>query len=189
MDVSMPLLAGSGLSMNREGGIYKNGSTYDHSRKMQVAVKYQELKTVHETVSSRMLGKAAGVSHVYALKFIKEVMAGEVIDPSTVVADRPVGPGSMTFSSIDEAILLYLRVKRPTRTLDSYRRELYARNRNHCIRINYLSMVPSQLSNQGWSPCNESRPHRQVYPGEQVPHLRVHLQYHRAGRSSYQVHR
>jgi len=117
----------AGHDVNVNGGVYCNGAAYTMDRKLQVAMKFRELvaEIGENAVSSRKLGKEAGVSHVFAQKVINECKAGGIIDPSSIVPNRPYGVGSIVFDARDEAILLDLRNQNPQRTLDDYRRQLY----------------------------------------------------------------
>jgi hypothetical protein len=96
MDPLRSLLpAGSGVSINSNGGSFNHGKTYDIGTKFRFASKFQELVTFHGTyeVTSRMLGAAAQVSHVYAQKIMKEVNSNDgLIDPDKVDHERARGP-------------------------------------------------------------------------------------------------
>jgi hypothetical protein len=96
MDPLRSLLpAGSGVSIDSNGGAFKHGKTYDIGTRFRVASKFQELVTLHGTyaVTSRMLGEAAQVSHVYAQKIMKEVNSNAgLIDPDKVEHARARGP-------------------------------------------------------------------------------------------------
>jgi hypothetical protein len=128
MDPLRPLLpAGSGVSINSNGGAFKNGKTYDITLKFRVASKFQELVTRHgAAVTSRMLGTAAQVSHVYAQKIMNEVNSeARLIDPDMVEHERARGPGARSLDFSDEVVLLDLRDSNPTRTHASYQHELF----------------------------------------------------------------
>jgi hypothetical protein len=128
MDPLRPLLpAGSGVSINSNGGAFSNGKTYDIVQKFRIASKYQDLVSECGTaVTSRMLGTAAQVSHVYAQKVINEVNSeAGLIDPDTVEHDRARGPGARSLDFLDEVVLLDLRDSNPTRTHASYQNELF----------------------------------------------------------------
>ena len=111
--------------MNEHGGFYKKGCTYDIVKKKEVAEIYEHLKTPNSAPSARTVASEAKVSITFASKVIKEVEAGELIDPSQIVSPKSKGVGSRLFTETDELVLLQLRQENPTRTLSSYRRGLY----------------------------------------------------------------
>jgi len=119
-------LGTSGCNLNVNGGVYKNGEAYNIQKKIEVARKYGSMKEESfGPVSGRSLAKEAGVSPTFALKIISEVESGKILDPSKMVPNRRRGIGSLTFTEIDEAVLLALRDENPCRLLDGYSRELY----------------------------------------------------------------
>ena len=117
--------APSGISVNIHGSFYKNGSSYDIVKKMEVATVYERLKNGDPNVSLRKVAREAKVSCGFAKKVIEEADAGELVDPTTILSSRKNGPGSRLFTEADEVVLLQLRTANPTRSLASYRRALY----------------------------------------------------------------
>jgi hypothetical protein len=119
----------AGISVNSNGGFYRNGVPYDIVRKLQVVEIYQELCSEplrQKAPSWREVGEKAGVSHVYAGKVIGELESGNgILDPACKKPQRLKGPGSRSFDSFDVACLIYLLRRNPTRSLESYRRELF----------------------------------------------------------------
>ena len=120
-------LGKAGLSLNENGGVYKNGSPASYAAKAAIAIEYEKLKTTHSSVSSRKLAAAARCSQGLARKIMLEVDSGGIIDPATKKKNYARGIGARTFTLEDEHILLALRAADPSCNLGRYQRGLFQR--------------------------------------------------------------
>ena len=130
MDDAFPSIppAGSGLSMNSNGGLYCNGHSYTADKKWHLICEYKKLKADRggASVSQRDVATALKIGKTYAATIIKEAESGAFVNPDHSKATNRVGGGhgSKTLSIDDETILLQIRILDPTTQLKDYRRLL-----------------------------------------------------------------
>jgi len=119
----------AGLSTNSNGGSYMNRLAYDITKKLEVVDKYQELFQARggiEPPTYREVAAEVRVSHTYVRKVMEELRSETgILDPRCKKPQRLKGPGSRSLDSYDVATLIVLLRQNPSRTLDSYRRELF----------------------------------------------------------------
>jgi hypothetical protein len=130
MAVPNPLnAAASGLNTNFNGGSYKNGVSYDILKKLQVVDTYQGLLKTRNGFgepSLQEVAREAHVSHTYVKKVLDELNSGSgILDPQLNKQQYLKGPGARMLDSHDVACLIILLWQSPSRTLESYRRELF----------------------------------------------------------------
>eukprot|EP00984_Skeletonema_dohrnii_P034680 scaffold33635_cov188-Skeletonema_dohrnii-CCMP3373.AAC.1 len=117
------------LSINRNGGYYINGTSYDHATKLRVASAYlsaQRQCDGRPNISA--IAKECGVNWHFVVKIEKELYSfGTALHPSDVRRNRnaPIGPGALTLDCYDKFIILQLCIEEPSRSLKSYRDWLY----------------------------------------------------------------
>jgi len=117
------------LSINRNGGYYINGVSYDHATKLRVASAYlsaQRQCDGRPNISA--IARECGVNWHFVVKIEKELYSfGTALHPSDVRRNRnaPIGPGALTLDCYDKFIILQLCIEEPSRSLKSYRDWLY----------------------------------------------------------------
>jgi len=120
-------------NINNNGGVYKNGKPLGLIKKLEVVAVFQKLEQENgennnNKVSCRQLAKAAKISKSTANKIMQEIIVDDLTTYQRKGREEKrdvVGPGSYCLNKVDEAILLHLRNKNPTRSLKSYRKYLY----------------------------------------------------------------
>lgn len=119
--------AAAGLNTNCNGGSYRNGVPYQVQKKLEVVDKYQELSQDGGTYPSyREVAQAVHVSHTFVKKVMDEFNSDTgILDPALNKPQRLKGPGARSLDSYDVAYLIVLLRQDPTRSLNSYRRELF----------------------------------------------------------------
>ena len=76
------------IKINKNGGVYYNGRSFDLTEKVEVAMKHRELCETHDNVTPHLLSKEARVSRGFALKVLVELKSGGLKDPKEIVKDR-----------------------------------------------------------------------------------------------------
>jgi hypothetical protein len=121
--------AASGLNTIFNGGSYKNVVSYDILKKLQVVNTYQELlrtRNGFDEPSLQEVAREAHVSHMYVKKVLYELNSGAgIFDPQLNKRQYLKGPGARMLDSHDVACLILLLWQKPSRTLESYRHELF----------------------------------------------------------------
>jgi hypothetical protein len=118
------------LSINQNGGAYKNGRAYDVVKKLDVTVVYETLCQANGgvSVSRRQLGKAAGIGASTAAKIIHEIENGGVQEPisrSGSKGRKLENAGIKSLSMDDELLLVQQHVRNPCTTIYQYKQLLF----------------------------------------------------------------
>jgi hypothetical protein len=118
-----------GYSLNRNGGLYRNGVSYDVLTKLRIAQGYLEILNEHGCPPSyAQLARDFKVSVNTAKKVVSELLSEEgVQDPHNTAQRRPRGPGARTMDELDAATLIQLLREEPSRTLPNYQLNLLER--------------------------------------------------------------
>ena len=124
-DGSWHLAAAHGASVNQQGSFYIRGEAYDFTKKLEVAARYIAARDANGGNRPIMSGlqETCRVSRSFIRKVETELnVYGRVLRPSEIQQNRegPVGPGSRSLDEIDGAVLLFLYLQEPSRTLRNY---------------------------------------------------------------------
>ena len=122
--------ANHGAVVNRNGGMYLPGRAHSYLKKVEVAHAYQTAASLSPSgrPNLRAVAEQCQVDPSFVVKVEEELWVhGRILHPDEIrlSSDAPIGPGSLTLSSIDELVLLWLREKHPDRILKSYRDWLF----------------------------------------------------------------
>ena len=124
-DGSWHLAAAHGASVNQQGSFYIRGEAYDFTKKLEVAAAYIAARDANGGNRPIISGlqDTCRVSRSFIRKVETELnVYGRVLRPSEIQQNRegPVGPGSRSLDEIDGAVLLFLYLQEPSRTLRNY---------------------------------------------------------------------
>jgi hypothetical protein len=115
--------------MNRNGGIYHPGRTYNLEKKIDVGFKYmQAVEDAFPALPSKIaVAKSAGVSTCFVRKVAAELAStGQLADPDIAVAETDKRVGTGDFLTKEEVVfLLSLRAESPSRPNKDYAARLY----------------------------------------------------------------
>jgi hypothetical protein len=114
-------------SINKEGGVYRNGSAFSLEKKVEVSLVYKQMLVEggNKPVSERALARAARISPPSAKKIMAEVNGDGITDPKDRVRELVRGKGAKTFSTNDEVVLLRIRKRCNKMTLKGYQLLLF----------------------------------------------------------------
>ena len=125
-DVLQYSIAIANVSMNVNGGYYRNGVAKPLVEKLNVAAKWIEMSNESGNHPSiKAFARAANVSRDFATKVVNELRDGQIIDPKSSVRNIPRGKGSRSITDDDGSILLRLQSKNNQRSLNDYRLSLH----------------------------------------------------------------
>ncbi len=116
--------ASFGLSTNQNGGTYKNGNSYDMSKRLEVLRIIERRKNEGKSTSSRMVAAEAKVGPTFVRKVVKDGTI-EAHTNRKMKQSARVGPGCLSLNDLDFIVLVHLLRANPQRSLRSYVRELY----------------------------------------------------------------
>jgi len=112
-------------NINKHGGAYINGHSHSFLKKLEVGAKYNNAlrngNGIRPNISE--LARECRVSRGFVKKVEEELLReGRILTPSEIQQNKAglVGPGSRSFDEIDSAILLFLYLEEPSRSLRSY---------------------------------------------------------------------
>lgn len=123
------LAAASGREVNNAGRLFKRGAAYSEDVKLEIAAAYQEEERASGGARPNLseLARRFKVDKNTVSKIEGELLThGRVLPPSEIraSADRPVGPGALSLSTVDQYVILRLYFEEPSRTLKSYKDNL-----------------------------------------------------------------
>lgn len=116
--------------MNRNGGIYHPGRTYNLEKKMDVGYKYMQAfqDSFPARPSIRAIAKSASVSRKFVTKVAAELVStgGQLIDPDIAKDETDNRVGTGAFLAKEEVVfLLSLRAENSSRPNEDYTSRLY----------------------------------------------------------------
>lgn len=127
-DALRGLAVQEGFSVNRLGGIYRNGGEYGHAKKLEVAsaIVLQHAKSGGERPNTSAVMRQCKVSREFANKIEKELREdGRATTPNKNSPNHgSVGHGSRSLDDSDIFILFKLYMELPSRGLRSYASQL-----------------------------------------------------------------
>jgi hypothetical protein len=125
-DVLQYSIAIANVSMNVNGGYYRNGVAKPLVEKLNVAAKWVEMSNESGNHPSiKAFARAANVSRDFATKVVNELRDGQIFDPKSLVRNIPRGKGSRSITDDDGSILLRLRSENNQHSLNDYRLSLH----------------------------------------------------------------
>ncbi|KAL7534650.1 hypothetical protein ACHAXR_006021 [Thalassiosira sp. AJA248-18] len=114
-----------GANVNQQGGVYHRGVAFSCAKKIEVAAAYvSAADATGGRPNISQLQRDCKVSRDFVRKIEKELLGndGMILHPSAIQANRPGprGPGSRTLDDIDSAVILFLYLDEPSRSLADY---------------------------------------------------------------------
>ena len=125
----LEVATGHGYSINSKGGIYERGKSYDHKTKLNVASAIKDAQfLIGSKININAIDNECKVHWHFVKKVEKELeLHNRVLTPDEVHRiTENVGAGSKTLEPLDISVIIKLYLDEPSRSLPSYRKELFA---------------------------------------------------------------